>query len=44
VGSDELGTDRAERGFERCHPSLALSSTSRPGQSPDSAPGRSLSH
>ena len=26
---------------ERCHPSLALTSTGRPGQSPDSAPGRS---
>ena len=41
VGSSKVRVDLSQRGLERRHPSLALISTSRPTQSPDSAPGRS---
>jgi hypothetical protein len=44
VGSCEVGADLAQSGFERRHPDLSLTSTRRPGQSPNSAPGRSRSH
>ena len=41
VCSREFGADPAKGRVERGHPSLALISTGRPGQSPNSAPGRS---
>jgi len=44
VSLGEVGADSTEGRFERCHPSLVPTSTDRPGQSPDSAPGRSRSH
>jgi len=40
----EIGVDLTQRRFERCHANRALRSMARPGQSPDSEPGRSKSH
>jgi hypothetical protein len=44
TGLGELSADLTQGGFERGHPRLALRSTGRPGESPNSAPGRSRSH
>ena len=44
VMSLQICADVAERGLEGGHVDLWRGSTTRPGQSPDSAPGRSRSH
>jgi hypothetical protein len=43
VRFEGLPGEYPEGGFERGHANLVLRSTGRPGQSPDSAPGRSRS-
>jgi len=41
--SCEVGADLSQGGFKRGHPNLPRTSTGRPGQSPNVAPGRSRS-